>query len=149
MKTTFDWLRRRTATCLVLCMTLPLAGTATASPLPQAAQQPNTTPANPTSEAQAKTPTGNDPPAAPQPVTEISAEPSPHQSNQQAPVGTAVAPYEKTTAVTASRPAGAAIAPAKQKQRRSLLIKTGLLIGAGVAVGTIVALSKASPSQPH
>lgn len=102
MKTTFDWLRRRTATCLILCMTLPLAGTATASPLPQAAQQPNTTPANTTSEAQAKTPTGNEPPAAPQPqqpMAKISAsEPSPHQSNQEAPVGTAVAPYEKTTA---------------------------------------------------
>lgn len=65
------------------------------------------------------------------------------------PVGTAVAPYEETSGVTASRPAGAVIAPAKQRRRRSILIKIGIVVGAAAAVGTVVALSHASPSQPH
>lgn len=65
------------------------------------------------------------------------------------PVGTAAAPYEKVTGVPASRPAGAAIAPAKQKRTRSILIKVGLIVAAGVAIGTVVALSTASSSKPH
>jgi hypothetical protein len=51
--------------------------------------------------------------------------------------------------VAASRPAGAAIAPAKQKRARTLLIKVGIVVGVAVAVGTVVALSNASPSRPH
>jgi anti-sigma B factor antagonist len=73
-------------------------------------------------------------------------QPSPAQ--QQEPLGTAAAPPLKTTGVAASRPAGAAIAPAKQRRARSILIKVGAIVGAGVAVGTVVALSKASPSRP-
>jgi hypothetical protein len=65
------------------------------------------------------------------------------------PVGTAAAPYEKVTGVPASRPAGPAIAPAKQKRTRSMLIKVGLIVAAGVAIGTVVALSTASSSKPH
>ncbi len=65
------------------------------------------------------------------------------------PVGTAAAPYERVTGVPASRPAGAAIAPAKQKRSRSILIRVGLIAAAGVAIGTVVALSTASSSKPH
>jgi hypothetical protein len=75
--------------------------------------------------------------------------PAPQQSGPQAPLGTAVAPYEKGIGVAASRPAGAVIAPAKQRRTRSFVIKLGVLIGACAAVGTVVALSNASPSQPH
>jgi hypothetical protein len=79
--------------------------------------------------------------------------PRPAQEQQQggapAPLGTAVAPYEKGIGVAASRPAGAVIAPAKQRRTRSFVIKLGVLIGACAAVGTVVALSSASPSQPH
>jgi hypothetical protein len=71
------------------------------------------------------------------------------QSGAQAPLGTAAAPYEKGIGVAASRPAGAVIAPAKQRRTRSFVIKLGVLIGACAAVGTVVALSNASPSQPH
>lgn len=74
--------------------------------------------------------------------------PEPQQSAAQ-PLGTAVAPQEKIVGVAASRPAGAAIAPAKQKRARSLLISVGVVVAAAVAVGTVVALSKGSPSQPH
>jgi hypothetical protein len=67
----------------------------------------------------------------------------------QEPVGTAAAPYEKVTGVPASRPAGAAIAPAKQRRARSILIRIGLIVAAGAAIGTVVALSNASSSKPH
>ena len=65
------------------------------------------------------------------------------------PVGTAAAPYEKTTGVAASRPAGAVIAPAKQRRARSILIRVGIVVGAAVAVGTVMALSHGSPSRPQ
>lgn len=64
------------------------------------------------------------------------------------PVGTAAAPYEKTMGVAASRPAGAAIAPAKQKRVRTILISVGVIVAAGVAVGTVAGLSHASSSHP-
>ena len=66
----------------------------------------------------------------------------------QEPVGTAAAESVETTGVAASKPAGAAIAPAKQRRTRSLLIKVGAIVGAGVAIGTVAALSSASPSRP-
>jgi hypothetical protein len=74
--------------------------------------------------------------------------PQAQQGDVQEPVGTAAAPAVKTTGVAASRPAGAAIAPRKQRRARSLLIKVGAFVGAGVAIGTVVALSSASPSRP-
>jgi cytoskeletal protein RodZ len=66
----------------------------------------------------------------------------------QEPVGTAAAEPVEATGVAASRPAGAAIAPAKQRRTRALLIKVSAVVGAGVAIGTVVALSHASPSVP-
>ena len=71
------------------------------------------------------------------------------QNFTQEPEGTAVAQPVMATGVAASRPAGAAIAPAKQRRARSILIKVGVILGAGVAVGTVVALSSASPSRPR
>jgi hypothetical protein len=66
------------------------------------------------------------------------------------PSGTAAAEAEKPSGNAASRPAGAAIAPAKQHQVRSLLIKVGFIAGAGIAAGTVYALSNASPGRvPH
>jgi hypothetical protein len=64
------------------------------------------------------------------------------------PLGTAVGQQGTTIGGLASRPAGNAIAPAKQKQYRSLLIKIGALAAAGAAIGTVVALTKGSPSNP-
>lgn len=73
----------------------------------------------------------------------------PQQSPSSEPVGTAAAPYEKTTGVAASRPAGAVIAPAKQKRARSFLIRVALLAGAAIAIGTVAGISEATPSRPH
>ena len=75
--------------------------------------------------------------------------PTPAQQPQQKqePNGTAVAPQIQTSGGAASKPAGVAIAPPKQRRVRSLLIKLGVLAGAGVAIGTVVGLSAASPSH--
>ena len=71
------------------------------------------------------------------------------QQSPGKPVGTAAAPAESTVGITASRPAGAVIAPAKQRRARAILIRVGLIVGAGVALGTVLALTHATPSQPR
>jgi cytoskeletal protein RodZ len=68
--------------------------------------------------------------------------------NVPVPSGTAAAQAGKVSGNAASRPAGVAIAPAKQRQVRSLLIKLGVIAGAGVAIGAVAALSQASPAKP-
>ena len=89
------------------------------------------------------------PPQPSQPQSQPSPQASQLQSSStQKPVGTAAAETTSTTGVAASNPAGAAIAPAKQKRTRVFLIKVGALVGAGVAVGTVAALASASPSKP-
>jgi hypothetical protein len=64
------------------------------------------------------------------------------------PVGVGTAQEAPTAGGAASKPAGAAIAPAKQKQYRSLLIKIGAIAGAGAALGTVFALSRGTKSTP-
>ncbi|HEV2729133.1 MAG TPA: hypothetical protein VGV15_03800 [Terriglobales bacterium] len=85
------------------------------------------------------------PPAAQQSATQTSQPPAPPVVQ---PSGTAAAQAGKISGNAASRPAGAAIAPAKQRQVRSVLIKMGVIAGAGVALGTVTALTKASGSKP-
>ncbi len=78
------------------------------------------------------------------------AQPGDEQPAATAPaVGTAAAPYEKTTGITGTRPAGAVIAPAKQRRIHSVLIKVAIAAGAGAAIAAVALLSHASPSQPH
>jgi hypothetical protein len=115
---------------LIVLMSAQLAPAAPAQQ-PQAQLQhdaipdaPTPQPANPQSQAQA---------------------PQPQNTN---PVGTAAAPVAKPTGIAASRPAGAVIAPAKQKRRKAILIRVGIIVGAGVAIGTVAALSRASSSRP-
>jgi hypothetical protein len=76
--------------------------------------------------------------------------PAPVPSGQQQrpePNGTAVAPQVATSGGAASKPAGVALAPPKQRRVRSLVIKLGILAGAGIAIGTVAGLSAASPSH--
>lgn len=74
--------------------------------------------------------------------------PQPKQQQPNQPVGAATAERVPTAGGAAAKPAGAAIAPAKQHQTRSLLIKIGAIAAAGAAVGTIYALSRGTPSKP-
>src|SRR5262249_12564020 len=71
-----------------------------------------------------------------------------NQQTTERPLGTAAAEIGNASGTAASKPAGVAIDPAKQHQSRSLLIKLGAVLGAGVAIGTVMALSNASPSRP-
>ncbi len=66
----------------------------------------------------------------------------------QEPAGAAAAQSGVTAGGAASRPAGMAIAPAKQRQVRSFLIKMAAIGAGAAAIGTVVALSKGSPSKP-
>ncbi|HVO64152.1 MAG TPA: hypothetical protein VMT53_24745 [Terriglobales bacterium] len=69
-------------------------------------------------------------------------------AGQQEPEGTAAARAAKTIGGPASKPAGSAIAPAKQRQVRSLLIKIGAIAAAGAALGTVYAVTRGTPSKP-
>jgi len=81
---------------------------------------------------------------------QATAPPPAQNQNQppQKPVGTAAAEAPGASGFAASEPAGAAIAPAKQHRARTIIIKVGALVGAGIAVGTIAALTLATPSKP-
>jgi hypothetical protein len=89
------------------------------------------------------------PAASPQTNTP-SSQPGDTQTNQklQRPVGTAAAEAPRVSGITAAEPAGIAIAPAKQHRVRTIVIRVGAILGAGVAVGTVIALTQATPSKP-
>jgi hypothetical protein len=84
-------------------------------------------------------------PDAPQPQ---SAQTPPSQESAPAPSGAAGAKAANVKGAPVAQPAGAAVAPARQRTHRSLLLKLGLLAGAGIAVGAAVALSERSPARP-
>ncbi|MGC2472849.1 MAG: hypothetical protein WA485_00830 [Candidatus Sulfotelmatobacter sp.] len=67
---------------------------------------------------------------------------------QQRPVGTAAAEAPKVSGITAAQPAGVAIAPAKQRRMRTIVLKVGAIVGAGAALGAVIALTEATPSKP-
>ncbi|HEY3930366.1 MAG TPA: hypothetical protein VGL89_18480 [Candidatus Koribacter sp.] len=125
-----------------------------------AAQQPQTgTTVNPAQGPLTPVPTNQDQnqlPESPQaqqpgqtvPAQNTTPQPTPQTQNPTEPLGTATAPGVGTVGGGASKPAGTAIAPAKQRQYHSLLIKLGLVAGAGVALGTVYALSKGTSSVP-
>ena len=92
--------------------------------------------------APAAAPTKSDSPAG------QNANPQPLQDGATKPVGTAAAPSEMTTGVAAAQPAGAVIAPGKQRRMRTILISVGVIVAACVALGTVAGLSRTSPSQP-
>jgi hypothetical protein len=80
-------------------------------------------------------------------------QPAPPPQNQaqptaQKPVGTAAAEPTHAGGIAASQPAGVAIAPAKQRRTRTIVIRTAAIIGAAVAVGTVVGLTEATGSKP-
>jgi len=124
---------------------------------PQQNQQSGTT-VNPSQPPLQPVPTQNQPnaqnPAPPNPESStqsLPAAPAPQTKAEpqiQQPLGTATAEGVPTVGGAASRPAGEAIAPAKQNQKRSLLLKMGLIAAAGIAGGTVYALTKGTSSKP-
>ena len=87
------------------------------------------------------------PGAAPRPETAPVTPPAPPSKTPPQPSGTAAAPAVQVSGSAGSKPTGVAIAPPKQRQIRSWLIKFGFLAGAGAALGTVAALSVASPGR--
>jgi hypothetical protein len=73
---------------------------------------------------------------------------APQPKTQTEPVGAATAESVPTAGGAAAKPAGIAIAPAKQHQTRSLLFKIGAVVAAGAALGTVYALSHSTSSTP-
>ncbi|MGB8885438.1 MAG: hypothetical protein WCC87_01880 [Candidatus Korobacteraceae bacterium] len=144
---------------IVGCTLCGLPEVAEALPQPAGQQQQTGTTIDPSQGPLQPVPSQNEPGAAnspstqnteipPEPVPATPApQPKPEQQMQQ-PLGAATAEGVPTVGGGASRPAGEAIAPAKQNQRRSLLIKIGLIAAAGVAAGTVYGLSKGTPSKP-
>jgi len=83
---------------------------------------------------------------APAQTTTIPEAPKPKPQTE--PVGAATAESVPTSGGAAAKPAGVAIAPAKQHQTRSLILKLGAVAAAGAALGTIFALSHGTSSKP-
>lgn len=84
-------------------------------------------------------------PDAPQPQ---SAQTPESQQPVPVPSGAAGAKAPSVKGAPVAQPAGAAVAPARQRSHRSLLIKLGLIAGAGIAVGSVAVLSQKSPARP-
>jgi hypothetical protein len=97
-------------------------------------------------------------PESPVPAQRNTAQPAPElvssssqdaqQPDAQKPVGTAAGPSTRPVGVAGSRPSGAAIAPAKQRRVKAILIRISLIAAGAAAVGAVVGLSKESPSKP-
>jgi hypothetical protein len=144
-----SFLEQATAWILVLILLVPCAeaGTTTlpSAPTPQlnvAAGAPQSSSAGAQSApAQSSNPAQQTPGAS-------QTAPAGQQSPAPAPVGTAVAPVVRPEGAAASRPAGAAIAPAKQRRSHTIAIRVALLVAAGVAIGTVTAATMGSPSHP-
>jgi cytoskeletal protein RodZ len=83
---------------------------------------------------------------APPPATPQSSQ-SATQSSQR-PVGTAAAEPTHANGIAASEPAGVAIAPGKQRRARTIVIGIGAILGAGVAIGSVAALTAGTSSRP-
>jgi hypothetical protein len=70
------------------------------------------------------------------------------QPPPQPPVGTAAAGVVPANGIAASQPSGVAIAPAKQHRVRTIVVRTGAILAACVAVGSVVALTEGTSSRP-
>jgi hypothetical protein len=114
------------------------------NPRPESESQPSAPAPQPTA-PQASAPAQGEQAPASQPQSQSPQAPS---SQPQRPVGTAAAETSTASGVAASQPAGVAIAPAKQRRARTIVLRVGALVGAGVAVGTVVALTQATSSKP-
>lgn len=137
--------RQGLAICLMIFLAAPLGAPAVAQQSPPTQQTGVTPPPEPVPQDSGSQPAQS----TSQPANTNQQPAQAPQKGGNPPVGTAVAPYEKGVGVAASRPAGVVIAPAKQRRTRSFLIRVGLIVGAAVAVGTVIGLSSASPSRPH
>jgi hypothetical protein len=163
MRSVNNWLFRPIAVFLALWLVFPASEIGTAAAQQAVAEQRANAPSQEgpaANDANGSIISRNTLPDTPEPVSALAEPQSGRDSSSQSsssqqqqepaqPVGTAAAPYEKTMGIAASRPAGAAIAPAKQRRVRTILISVGVIVAAGVAVGSVAGLSHASSSHPQ
>lgn len=170
MKDSKSWLERRVALCLVMALVVPLCAAETAPELggsrQTVASQPNTSQPPPADQARTSGAADATSPA-PYPDSPGTLRPQSADQNSQTPqsqtpppaqneqndstssqTGTAAAPYQKQEGVSASKPAGAAIAAGKQRRIRTYAIRVGLLVGAAIAIGVVSAASLGSSGRP-
>jgi hypothetical protein len=143
--------RKLIAGCLVMALAAPLSSVAAyaqqaAAPGESAQNAPAQTGNDALTQAQNSAPAPA--PLNTQNATGANGQATDSQNGATPAVGTAAAPAETNAGVAASRPAGAVIAPAKQRRVRAIVIKVSIIVGAAVAVGTVAALSHGSSSQP-
>ncbi len=93
-------------------------------------------------------PNENPLPNAPSTSQQTSNEQHQQGATNQTPLGAAAAQAGRPSGGAASKPAGIAIAPAKQHQTRSLLIKVGAIAAGGAALGIVYGLSRGTSSVP-
>ncbi len=144
------------AKCMLLVVGAVLCGLPEVVQAQQSQQQNGTTidpsqgplqPVPQTNQPSMETPSPQNPESSPE-VAPATPSPQPQIERLQQPLGAATAEGVPTVGGAASRPAGMAIAPSKQSQKRSLLIKVGLIAAAGIAVGTVYGLSKGTSAKP-
>lgn len=148
---------RQIAAALIFLVATQMSEAATL-PLQEPQQQPAQQ-AQPVTVAQASSSDAQpvDPTALPQaPAPAQNPEPGfsarsqdPQQQDAQKPVGTAAGPSTRPTGVAGSRPSGAAIAPAKQRRVKAIVIRVALIAAGAAAAGAVIGLSRESPSRPQ
>ena len=152
-------LSRLVAVCLSALIAVPLPLAAAAQQAPSAQQLPDA-PARANQSAKSETAIATPPPApAPEGWSSSLAQQAPalqdrsqdqdQQNQPQKPVGTAAGPVTNPTGVAGARPAGAAIAPGRQRRVKALFIRIGIIVAAAAATGAVIGLSKGSPSRPQ
>lgn len=129
-------------------MAPPVAMSQSTSAPPEPNPTPEATQSQPAAPSQSGSVSLPDSPEPAQTQSTSKPDSQPRSQSMQQPAGTAAAQVENSTGDAAYKPVGAAIAPARQKRSRMFLIKIGALVGAGVAIGSVAALSSASPSRP-
>jgi hypothetical protein len=145
------WASRLSAWSLVVLIALGLDGIAQAQQAASAPLAPNAVQSDTQPETRESSSAQPNPayPDAPEAQNAPQSQPEPSSGDQsKPPLGTAAAPYTRPTGVTGSKPAGAAIAPAKQKRTRAILISVGLIAAGAVAIGAVAGMSRSSPSHP-
>ena len=90
---------------------------------------------------------GEQPTGPPWPQLSAPTDGEPAQGLQR-PLGTAGAPAPAALPIAAAEPTGIAIAPAKQRRVRKIVLKVGALVGAGAALSTVLILTETTASKP-
>jgi hypothetical protein len=114
----------------------------------KAGAHPDNSAVSPAGEQNAIPQSAPEPPSGPQPAQSSAPSDAAEAQSLQPAVGTAVAPAPAILPIAAAEPAGTAVAPAKQRRVRKIVLKVGVLVAATAALGTVLILTETTPSKP-